>query len=581
MNESESDVFLIEWGRPPEHGAHHGLNRYLEDLWRKRLDLQAAFPDLDGPDGAEFVRWVYTSGRFEHPIPDALLPPCPEDMTTHALEPEVDPITQTAAGGVNVVGYLRGELGLGEAARMVIEGLDAVAVPVLPVDAGVRDAGRDGAEFTAVPADAAAFRATLACANPEVLGQLRRDRRPAIRELVPTRGTIAYIWWEIEDQVPVQWRMEDLSWLGEIWVGSDHVQRCLAPFMPVPVVNVGLPINPDPPVVDARQALGLPSGFCFLTAFDYASDLRRKNPLGAIQAFSAAFEPGSGVSLIVKCTSAATYPHDHALVASAASAHPDIHLIDRLLPDAEYNALIAACDCYVSLHRAEGFGLPLANAMFHGRPVVATAYSGNLDFMTADNGYLVPAVRGPVAASDRYPVDGVWAEPDPVAAIDALRAVVADPAQAAAKGRLAAADIRRTHAPEVVGQQMANRLVQLRLRPAARPVADAARALIASGPPAAPPDGEPAAYLDHRRRLDEALVAAIAQVDARSGRHADAMIRAGALAHAATLAQQRAARRALALRDAAAGLSAPDVHAPPAGTAPLRPSPAAHAGARP
>ena len=594
MPDFPSDAFLAEWGAPAGRGAAHGINRYLETLWEGRPDLRTAFPDLDGPDGDGLVHWAYTSGRFEHPFPDALLPPCPDDLVAEyrptgspeaQLRAARDPLAGTAAGGVNVLGYLRGELGLGEAARLAIGGLDAVGVPVLPVDAGVRDAERDGAAFAAVAPSAATLHATLACANPEVLGRLRRDPQAAVRDLVPPHATVAFVWWEIEEQIPFEWKVEDLSWLSEVWVGSEHVRRCLEPFLSTPVVTVGVPIDPDPVVLDARAALGLPEGFCFLTAFDYSSDLRRKNPLGAIQAFSAAFPPGSGVSLIVKCASSAAYAYDHALVASAASAHPDVHLIDRLLPDAEYNALLAGCDCYVSLHRAEGFGLPLANAMHHGRPVIATSYSGNLDFMTEDNSYLVRARRVPVASSDRYPADGWWAEPDLVAAIDAMRAVVADPAEAAARARRGAEDIRRTHGPAVVGARMAQRLAQVTPRAPTRPVAELARVLLAAGPPPAPPSSgrvrrlaraavlraiKP--YTIHRERLDRALVAAIQDVHARGAEESAALVRASALAHAATLAQQRQDRRALALRDAAAAAAvSADARGPRAGSAERRP----------
>jgi hypothetical protein len=578
-----SEAFLDDWGAPAQRGAHHGINRYLASIWEGREDLQAAFPDLDGDDGAELVRWAYTAGRFEHPIPDALLPPCPEDLarelvlasTIEHVPETTDPLARTAAGGVNVLGYLRGELGLGEAARLTIGGLDAAGIPVLPVDAGVRDAERDGATFATVPPEAGVLDTTLACANPEILGHLRRNSRRSVRELMHANATVAFVWWEIEEQIPFEWKVEDLSWLREIWVGSEHVRRCLEPFFPVPVISVGVPIDPDPVVLDARAELGLPEGFCFLTAFDYSSDLRRKNPLGVIQAFSAAFPPGSGVSLVLKCASSAAYAESHALVAAAASAHPDIHLVDRLLPDAEYNALLARCDCYVSLHRAEGFGLPLANAMHHGRPVIATAYSGNLDFMTQDNSYLIPARRVRVAESDRYPVDGSWGEPDIDAAIDAMRAVVTDSASAAAKGRQAALDIRRTHAPEVVGARMAQRLAEITSPAPVRPVALMAQALMAAGPsPAAGSDGRARRlarsamlraikpYIQYREGVDRALVAAIHEVHARAAGESAARLRAGALAHAATLAQQRHERRALALRDAAEGVREPRTASP-------------------
>src|SRR5690349_5140739 len=106
MADFPSGAFLDEWGAPAQRGAHHGINRYLESIWEGRPDLQAAFPDLDGDDGPELVRWTYTSGRFEHPMPDALLPPCPEDLASELVPPTgveqalevTDPLASTAAG---------------------------------------------------------------------------------------------------------------------------------------------------------------------------------------------------------------------------------------------------------------------------------------------------------------------------------------------------------------------------------------------------------------------------------------------------------------------------------------------------
>ena len=118
-----------------------------------------------------------------------------------------------------------------------------------------------------------------------------------------------------------------------------------------------------------------------------------------------------------------------------------------------------AADCYVSLHRAEGFGYTLAEAMWLAKPVIATGYSGTLDYMTAENSYLVDYTLVPIGPGhEPYPADGEWAEPDVEDAARHMRHVFDHPDEAALRGERAACDIRASHAPEVAGRVMAQRL---------------------------------------------------------------------------------------------------------------------------
>ncbi len=138
-------------------------------------------------------------------------------------------------------------------------------------------------------------------------------------------------------------------------------------------------------------------------------------------------------------------------------------MIDRYLTPNDNGSLTAACDCYVSLHRSEGFGLGMAEAMWHGKPVIATGYSGNLDFMTPSNSLLVDhrlVPIGPGAAP--YPPEGEWAEPDVEHAATLMRGVFDDRRRAAALGRTAASEIRRTHSPDAAGALMLRRLESIR-----------------------------------------------------------------------------------------------------------------------
>jgi glycosyltransferase involved in cell wall biosynthesis len=138
-------------------------------------------------------------------------------------------------------------------------------------------------------------------------------------------------------------------------------------------------------------------------------------------------------------------------------------VVDRSLDSRERDALVAGCDCYVSLHRSEGFGLTLAECMALGKPVIGTAFSGPADFMTDENSYPVPFELTRVGADcEIYPADGTWADPDLRRAAELMRRVVEDPGEAAEKGARAMRDVERMYSPAAIGELIRARLEQLR-----------------------------------------------------------------------------------------------------------------------
>jgi hypothetical protein len=188
-----------------------------------------------------------------------------------------------------------------------------------------------------------------------------------------------------------------------------------------------------------------------------------------IEAFKRAFEPGAGASLALKCINSADDPTNHTRLLAAAAEHDDVYIIDGYVSPAQNHALIAACDSYVSLHRSEGFGLTPAEAMALGKPVIATGYSGNLDYMTPQNSYLVDYELTPIGpGSAPYPPSGSWAEPDTEHAARLMRDVFEDQTAARARGERAASDIARSHSLEAAGRSMKLRLESLRARPSSQ-----------------------------------------------------------------------------------------------------------------
>jgi len=203
--------------------------------------------------------------------------------------------------------------------------------------------------------------------------------------------------------------------------------------------------------------------------------VERKNPWGLVDAFGAAFAPGEGPLLVIKSINARQRPDQAERLRLHVAGAPDILLLEDYLDADDRDALVGLCDCYVSLHRSEGLGLTMAEAMAFGKPVIATGYSGNLQFMTEANSFLVPWTPTSIPAGcEPYPPGGRWAEPDLDAAAGLMRTVFEDGDLAAARGRQGAEDLRVLHSAEVAGRQVSARLVELvhdrraRRRPGAR-----------------------------------------------------------------------------------------------------------------
>ncbi len=379
---------------------------------------------------------------------------------------------------VNVMGFLDDTLGLAEAARLYIAALRAAGVPVAttaiapPGPAGSRrkmmkrygNRAHDELRTEFEPAF------NLACINGDHLVTLARVRGTEVLAARPTIGQWA---WET-DVLPSSW-LPAFQLLEEIWAFSTFVGENLGRLSPVPVVVVPMAVAvPDPSGVQVPIARD--DRFTFLFMFDFFSTLRRKNALGLIDAFARGFAPGEGPRLLLKTINGRLRPEVEAELRREIAKHPDIELVDAYLEPRQNAALMARADCYVSLHRSEGFGLTLAEAMSLGTPVIATGYSGNTDFMKPHNSYLVdwtPTRVGP--SCEIYPAEGTWAEPDLDHAAEQMRRVWQRPAEARAKAERARLDIHRLYAPEVVGRLARARLERLADRPT-----EASRRLAAS-----------------------------------------------------------------------------------------------------
>jgi glycosyltransferase involved in cell wall biosynthesis len=368
----------------------------------------------------------------------------------------------SALPGINLIAYLSGNMGQGVAARAWLQLLLDHGVDVWAVDAP-DGAGRSGHDqrFAGLlrPVDEPSpHDVNLFVLNPTCIEPLIRDRVAAVE--LRGRRNVLLPFWELQ-RLPSDW-LETLERFDVVVASSRFIADALrrwndgrASGRRAEIVEVPLPLPRERPAALDRAAFGVPrDAALFVTSFELASDVVRKNPWGVLDAFARAFPNGDErARLVVKLNNSTIFPEFErslARLAAAAERDPRIRVLDAVLPHADVLALYACADAYVSLHRAEGVGLGPLEAMSLGVPAIATGWSGNLDYMDERNAFLVGHGFVPVRAEtqpaysiDRVGEDAVWAEPDLGQAAAWMRRVAEDRGEARRRGARAAADVAR------------------------------------------------------------------------------------------------------------------------------------------
>jgi glycosyltransferase involved in cell wall biosynthesis len=418
------DAFA-SWLTEPHVGPRAArIGRLHHRLWQERPDLQAAFPDLHGVDAMHFAAWL--------------------DVDPAALEVERDSglerlgrnawartsLPSRARGGWNVVGYHSAELGVGEAGRRLATAIEHIGLPVEYVGASA-PTSREEHPLGRRISPHLRYRDSLFAVNADQLARVVALVDSAGGE----RGQRLGLWfWEV-DVFPERWHGA-FDLVDEVWCASPFCAQAVEQISPVPVRLIPLPVvPPGAPTPYTRDLMWWPPDrFTFLFVYDFNSVFARKNPLELIDAFTRAFGPNDGAALVLKSINGHRDLIALEQLRHAAGERPDVIIIDGYRTPTEMQAMTELADCFVSLHRSEGFGFNMAKAMAVGTPVIATGYSGNMAFMDETSAFLVPYELVPVGPGhDPYPPQARWAQPDIDAAASLMRSVLSDPAAAAAR----------------------------------------------------------------------------------------------------------------------------------------------------
>jgi glycosyltransferase involved in cell wall biosynthesis len=371
--------------------------------------------------------------------------------------------------GVNAIGNWSAATGLAEAGRRAVAALlgAGVAVSSENFETGVASAPHRTSEQLTAPFLGRCYDTDLYFLNIHEMSLVSDDY---LEDEPRNRYRIGSWYWELPN-VPPRFAAQ-LRRLDEVWVASEFVKESFRGQVGIPIEVMPCVVEPRSVPPASRSALGLPSDRCVLLYhFDANSTIARKNPLAVIEAFHRAFprQQADRPLLVLKTQNLGKLDAAKAVIEEHMATVGGV-LLDGEFTGEQMSQLLSSCDMYVSLHRAEGFGLGMAEAMYYGKPVIATAFSGNMEFCSSTNSALVGYEVTEVDATELslnpgaesvYQEGSLWAEPDVDQAARWMRVLFEDEAMRTRLGAAGAATIRRQFNAAIAGEKMATRLFEL------------------------------------------------------------------------------------------------------------------------
>jgi glycosyltransferase involved in cell wall biosynthesis len=370
------------------------------------------------------------------------------------------------SNGVNIIGFPKGDFGIGEHLRLVTN-----AIKTTGINFCLNNIGNAGLH----PQNNEQVSHLIIKDNPYLVNLFCFNSDQTLLYMKSTRGKIAvnkhynigYGYWELT-KYPAEWTKQN-KYLNEIWAPSRFIKKVVEKSTTLPVYYMPIPVDFENPAGYTRKHFQLPeNSYLFLFTFDMSSFVTRKNPEAVIEAFTRAFpvEKNDRTALVIKIS---RLKHDMNQSKKVEKLRQQVAFDSRIIVlDEVYDrgsilGLLSVCDSYISLHRSEGFGLGMAEAMKMGKVVIATNYSGNEDFMNEDNSCSVRYKLIKVKLEDYCYIEegAVWAEPDIEHAIYYMRKVYDDQCLSQKIGGAAMAYIKEHHNFRVIGENYRNRLKEI------------------------------------------------------------------------------------------------------------------------
>jgi len=373
----------------------------------------------------EFVKWAQNSLEREYGfdkifLPSSILKNSDQLIDTQTKNSQLvlkdenkiknqnSDIKSVEKMGINITGYFKGKFGVAESARSFVWALKNAGVPHQLINIDSEAHANDDKTFTKFEKENQ-YPINLVVVNADQSNIFYNKVGP---EFFKNKYNIAVWAWELPS-FPIQW-LDSQKYYDEIWVLSNFVAGSLAKSLSIPVVRITCPVEiDDTKLVRNRSKFGLmEDSFVFLFIFDFLSVFERKNPLALLEAFNKAFSENDKATLVIKTINGSKFPTEFKMLKKKCDKI-NIKLIDEHLEKNDLLSLIASSDCYVSLHRSEGMGLTIAEAMYAEKPVIATAFGGNTDFMDINNSFPVKYKLVELEKDyGAYKKGNTWAHPD-------------------------------------------------------------------------------------------------------------------------------------------------------------------------
>lgn len=401
--------------------------RFAKILYSQREDLQSAFNLTSEVGLSNFRNWLMQHALHETALPLLLQSPpsCwPVSLPCEKLE-SFNKGTKSAFG-INLIGYAFGELGIGEDVRMAAKACEAVGIPftIINFEPGSNISQNDRSLEKYV-SEHAKYYVNLICLT--ALESLRFYLERG-KNLLSGHYNIGYWPWELQNW-PAAWS-HCFHLIDEMWASSRHIQQAAEKSSSfTPVKYMPMAVHTDNKATVSRSDFDLPEDkVLFVFSFDGNSFIERKNPLAIIKAFSDAFPKNiENVGLVIKCMRPSEENLDWQHIKKVAIEDERIYILDKTLDKSEVLGLYSVCDCFVSLHRAEGFGRGIAESLLLNLKVIASDYGGNVDFCRRAGAYMIPCSIRPLAEEEYVEgKDNFWGEPDIAAASVAMQKVLND-----------------------------------------------------------------------------------------------------------------------------------------------------------